>query len=80
MAEPETKREELRWPDGKHRCRWANPKNPLYVRYHDEEWGVPLHDDQKLFELLILENFQAGLSWEMRAQQAGSVSPCVRGL
>ena len=64
MAEPETKREEPRWPDGKHRCRWANPKNPLYVRYHDEEWGVPLHDDQKLFELLILENFQAGLSWE----------------
>lgn len=64
MAEPETKREELRWPDGRHRCRWANPKNPLYVRYHDEEWGVPLHDDQKLFELLILENFQAGLSWE----------------
>ena len=64
MAEPETKREGPRWPDGRHRCRWANPKNPLYVRYHDEEWGVPLHDDQKLFELLILENFQAGLSWE----------------
>ncbi len=39
-------------------------KNPLYIQYHDEEWGVPLHDDQKLFELLILEGFQAGLSWE----------------
>lgn len=46
------------------RCRWANPKNPLYIRYHDEEWGVPVHDDHKLFEMLILESFQAGLSWE----------------
>jgi DNA-3-methyladenine glycosylase I len=39
--------------------------NPLYVRYHDEEWGMPLHDDKKLFELLILEGFQAGLSWDL---------------
>lgn len=46
------------------RCPWANPKNPLYIRYHDEEWGVPVHDDHKLFEMLILESFQAGLSWE----------------
>ena len=46
------------------RCSWANPKNPLYIRYHDEEWGVPIHDDHKLFEMLILESFQAGLSWE----------------
>ncbi len=46
------------------RCKWVNMKNPLYIQYHDEEWGVPLHDDQKLFELLILEGFQAGLSWE----------------
>ena len=46
------------------RCSWANPKNFLYVRYHDEEWGVPVHDDHKLFEMLILEGFQAGLSWE----------------
>lgn len=46
------------------RCAWVNLKNPLYIQYHDEEWGVPLHDDQKLFELLILEGFQAGLSWE----------------
>ena len=52
------------WKDQKTRCCWANPDNPLYVRYHDEEWGVPLHEDQKLFELLILEGFQAGLSWE----------------
>lgn len=52
------------WSDGKTRCPWANPQNPLYLRYHDEEWGVPVHDDQKLFAMLILEGFQAGLSWE----------------
>ena len=46
------------------RCAWANPENPIYVKYHDEEWGVPLHSDKALFELLILEGFQAGLSWE----------------
>ena len=46
------------------RCRWCNLKNPLYVAYHDEEWGVPEHDDARLFEMLLLEAFQAGLSWE----------------
>lgn len=46
------------------RCKWANPKNEIYLKYHDEEWGVPNHDDKELFELLILESFQAGLSWE----------------
>ncbi len=46
------------------RCRWCNPRNPRYVAYHDREWGVPCHDDRMLFELLILEGFQAGLSWE----------------
>lgn len=46
------------------RCDWVNMDNPIYVRYHDEEWGRPLHDDRALFELLILEGFQAGLSWE----------------
>lgn len=46
------------------RCKWCNLKNQVYVKYHDEEWGVPLYDDKKLFELLILEPFQAGLSWE----------------
>ena len=46
------------------RCRWCNGRNPLYVAYHDGEWGVPCHDDRALFELLILEGFQAGLSWE----------------
>lgn len=44
------------------RCDWAGT-DPLYVAYHDEEWGVPLHDAQKLFEFLILEGAQAGLSW-----------------
>lgn len=50
--------------DNKCRCRWCNMNNPLYVRYHDMEWGRPLHDDHRLFEMLILEGFQAGLSWE----------------
>jgi len=45
------------------RCGWVPLDDPLYVSYHDEEWGVPLHDDQKLFELLVLEGAQAGLSW-----------------
>ncbi len=45
------------------RC-WSS-ENPLYMKYHDEEWGVPLHDDKKLFELLTLEGFQAGLTWEL---------------
>ena len=46
------------------RCFWCNENNPLYVKYHDEEWGVPRFDDRYLFEMLILEGFQAGLSWE----------------
>ena len=44
------------------RCFWCN-EDPLYIAYHDQEWGVPLRDAQKLFELLLLEGFQAGLSW-----------------
>lgn len=44
------------------RCAWVNA-DPLYISYHDEEWGKPLYDDQKLFEFLLLESFQAGLSW-----------------
>ncbi|MCF0121023.1 MAG: DNA-3-methyladenine glycosylase I [Oscillospiraceae bacterium] len=50
--------------DGRPRCRWANPRNPLYITYHDSEWGVPCHDEHDLYELFILESFQAGLSWE----------------
>ena len=49
-------------PRIKPRCDWAT-RDPLYVRYHDEEWGVPVHDDRRLFEFLILEGAQAGLSW-----------------
>ncbi|MBQ7901877.1 MAG: DNA-3-methyladenine glycosylase I [Clostridia bacterium] len=48
----------------KTRCSWLNLNNETYVKYHDEEWGRPLYDDKKLYELLILESFQAGLSWE----------------
>jgi DNA-3-methyladenine glycosylase I len=46
------------------RCNWANSANPLYLAYHDEEWGVPCHDERTLFEMLNLEGAQAGLSWE----------------
>ena len=45
------------------RCRWVDPKSELYIAYHDREWGRPEHNDRKLFEMLILEGFQAGLSW-----------------
>lgn len=45
-----------------YRCRWCGD-DPLYIRYHDQEWGTPLHDDDHLFEFLVLEGFQAGLSW-----------------
>ena len=45
-----------------HRCQWCL-SDPIYIKYHDEEWGVPVHDDKKLFEFLVLEGAQAGLSW-----------------
>ena len=45
------------------RCSWADPHDPMYLAYHDHEWGVPSHDDSHLFEMLVLESFQAGLSW-----------------
>jgi DNA-3-methyladenine glycosylase I len=48
--------------DGRRRCAWCGT-DPLYVAYHDEEWGVPVHDDRALFEMLCLEGAQAGLSW-----------------
>lgn len=52
----------MREPDAPTRCPWCGT-DPLYVAYHDEEWGVPLRDERRLFELLILEGAQAGLSW-----------------
>jgi len=45
------------------RCAWVPSNDPVYIAYHDQEWGVPVHDDRLLFEFLILEGFQAGLSW-----------------
>jgi len=45
------------------RCPWANPKEPIYVAYHDEEWGVPEYDPRALWETLVLDGFQAGLAW-----------------
>ena len=50
-------------PDQPTRCPWVPLNDPLYVAYHDQEWGLPVHDDRQLFEFLILEGFQAGLSW-----------------
>ncbi len=50
--------------DAKARCKWCNLNNPLYVEYHDREWCVPNFEDKYLYEMLILESFQAGLSWE----------------
>ena len=49
--------------EGKNRCHWAPLDDPLYLAYHDKEWGVPVHDERRLFEFLILEGAQAGLSW-----------------
>ena len=46
------------------RCRWSGSEDPLYIAYHDTEWGVPVFDDQKLFEFIVLESAQAGLSWK----------------
>lgn len=46
------------------RCKWVNLNNPNYIKYHDEEWAIPSFSDEYLFEMLLLETFQAGLSWE----------------
>lgn len=59
---PDTMRNTSMTSTSKSRCPWAG-SDPLYVKYHDQEWGVPVHDDRKLFEMLILEGAQAGLSW-----------------
>ena len=45
------------------RCSWVDLKNDIYIKHHDLEWGIPVYDDYKLFEMLVLESFQAGLSW-----------------
>src|SRR5918911_4111433 len=59
---PPRPRTALLHDDGRHRCPWAT-RDPLYVAYHDGEWGVPERDSRALFEKLLLDGFQAGLSW-----------------
>ncbi|GAC1341226.1 MAG: DNA-3-methyladenine glycosylase I [Beijerinckiaceae bacterium] len=59
---PSPSRVPLLHEDGRHRCPWAT-RDPLYVAYHDEEWGVPERDSRALYEKLVLDGFQAGLSW-----------------
>ncbi len=59
-----TKKKEREMMDNKVRCKWCNLKNQIYIKYHDEEWCRLNMDDQYLYEMLILESFQAGLSWE----------------
>jgi hypothetical protein len=61
------------------RCAWVNPDNELYVHYHDEQWGVPVHDDALLFEMLILEGAQAGLSWETILKKRENYRAAYRG-
>ena len=62
VAEAPGHRPAIRHADGRWRCAWCG-SDALYVRYHDLEWGVPVHDDRRLFEMLCLEGAQAGLSW-----------------
>ena len=61
------------------RCGWVKMINPLYIAYHDEEWGRPLHDDQALFELLCMETYQAGLSWETVLNKRQAFREAFRG-
>lgn len=60
------------------RCSWAT-SDPLYERYHDEEWGIPVHDDRRLFEFLILEGAQAGLSWITILRKRGGYEKAFSG-
>jgi DNA-3-methyladenine glycosylase I len=64
--------------DDKPRCWWCGD-DPLMIRYHDEEWGTPLHDDRRLFELLLLEGFQAGLSWSTILRKRENFRKAFRG-
>src|SRR5216684_7324858 len=60
------------------RCSWVNTDDPLLLQYHDREWGVPVHNDRKHFEVLVLSGAQAGLNWSLVLKKAGRVSPRVR--
>jgi DNA-3-methyladenine glycosylase I len=61
----------------KNRCPWCGTE-PIYVKYHDEEWGQPIHDDRLLFEFLVLESFQAGLSWLTVLKKARKLPQSLR--
>jgi DNA-3-methyladenine glycosylase I len=63
----------------KKRCRWAAGGDPEYIRYHDKEWGRPVHDDRRLFEMLILEGAQAGLSWSTILRKRASYRKAFAG-
>src|SRR6202007_2628975 len=69
----------LRHPDGLARCPWPK-QDPLYVTYHDDEWGVPERDDRALFEKLVLDGFQAGLSWLTLLRTRGNFRRAFHGL
>lgn len=62
----------------KTRCEWVG-SDPLYIEYHDKEWGVPSHDDQRLFEFIILEGVQAGLSWQTILKKRGNYRKAFNG-
>jgi DNA-3-methyladenine glycosylase I len=64
--------------DGRRRCPWCLGSN-LYRRYHDDEWGVPVHDDRRLFEFLLLEGAQAGLSWSTILAKRGNYRRALAG-
>ena len=63
---------------GKYTCGWSST-DPIYIEYHDTEWGVPLHDDRKIFEFLTLESFQAGLSWLTILRKRGEFRKAFEG-
>ena len=65
--------------DGKKRCPWCEGGNAAYARYHDQEWGVPVHDDHTHFEFLILEGAQAGLSWSTILNKRAAYRRAYRG-
>ena len=67
-----------RHTDGKLRCAWC-PADPIYIAYHDTEWGVPVHDDRRLFEMLCLEGAQAGLSWLTILRKRGTYAQAFDG-
>jgi DNA-3-methyladenine glycosylase I len=66
-------------PAAKQRCAWAGSTDPLYIEYHDREWGVPSRDDRHLFEMLILEGAQAGLSWSTILHKRVAYRKAYRG-